>query len=487
MKKLIFYIFMVLLLLPVLQKEWNFIQPMELNGSFVKVKEVDFSFDGWFSTKYQSSKENYMKKNIGFRARMIMAYNQIQYSCYDLANNPGGVVGKDNYLFLESYIFNETGENYIGDAKVDQIGERLLFLQAYFAKRNVDLLTVFLPSKASFYPEYFPSRYHYFPKSNYSAYCDLFDELNINYIDINQYFLDIKEEVEYPLFPKNGIHWTTYGMALGMDSVIKKIEHMRAIDLPDLSWEEPIHLEKMSHTTDFDAENLMNLIFEMPRADMPYPKLIFEQDSLKEKAKTLVISDSYYWRAYQSQIPHHVFDWGGFWYYFNTARHYENGKEVVAEVQDLEVEKRLLEQDVIVLFASQATLHLYPYGFDDEMFPILLPKEDSAFHGYLRKQIIEDSDEYDRLIQKANEEGRAFEKELEIQIDLNAQEFIFENDPKQKEIRKIIRRIKKDPKWLAKIEKKAKKRQISVDVMLQKDAEWIYKQKQKKEEQAKEK
>jgi len=482
MKKLIFYIFLVLLLLPMVQKEWNFIQPMELNGSFKPAKDIDITSEGWFAAIYQSKKEKYIKKNIGFRARMIMAYNQIQYSCFDQANNPGGVVGQDNYLYLESYIFNETGENYVGDLRIDTIAERLLFLQDYFGKRDVDLLTVFLPSKASFYPEYFPEQYKYFPKSNYSAFCEVFDSLNINYIDVNQYFLDIKEEVDYPLFPKNGIHWTTYGMGLGMDSLIKKIEQIRALDLPDFSWEEPVNMEAMSHLTDYDAENLMNLIFEMPRADMPYPKFIFEKDSLKSKTKTLVISDSYYWRAYQEEIPHHVFDWGGFWYYFNTSRYIENGNEVVEEVKDLEVEETLLEQDVIVLFASHATLHIYPYGFDKEMFPLLLPKDDSAFYHYLKQQIYADTSEMDRLTQLAEEKGHVFEEELDVQIDLNAKRYIHENDPKQKEIRKLIRRIKKDPKWFAAIEEKAKLHKISVDEMLLKDAEWIYTQKQKKKQ-----
>lgn len=485
MKKLIFYLFLVILALPAIQKEWNFVSPVTLNGSFIPAKDINFSYEKWFSGEYQSSKEKYIKENIGFRSTMIMAYNQMMYSCYAKANNRGGVVGLDNYLYLESYIFNETGANYIGDENINNIAERLLFLQNYFANRDVDLLTVFLPSKASFYPEYIPAQYEYFPKSNYSAYIELFDKLNINYIDINQYFLNIKEEFDYPLFSKNGIHWTNYGMALGMDSLIKKIEQMRAIDLPEFSWEIPVKMDKMSQATDFDAENLMNLLFEMPRADMPNPNFIFHEDSTKTKAKTLVISDSYYWRVYEANIPHQVFDWGGFWYYFKTARHDFNGKRIVEKVEDLNVEKRLLEQDVIVLFASQATLHIYPYDFDIEMFPMLLPKDDSAFHDYLEKRILVDTNERARLTIKAEKEDLTFEEELEIQIGLNAKMFIHENSPEQIGIKKLMRSIKIDPKRLARVVEKAEKQNVSVDEMLLKDAEWLYHQKQKKKEQKK--
>lgn len=481
MKKLIFYLFLVLLTLPVFQKEWNFITPVKLNGSFVPAKDIEWSSQGWFSADYQTEKEKYIKENMGFRPRMIMAYNQILYSCYDMANNPGGVVGLDNYLYLESYIFNETGENFVGQEKVLEVGERLWFLQDYYSKRNVDMLIVFLPSKASFYPEYIPSHYKKFPQSNYNAYCELFDSLNISYIDINKYFLNIKEEAAYPLFPKNGIHWTSYGMALGMDSLIHKIEQIRAVDLPELSWEEPVPMEIMSDVTDYDAENLMNLIFEMPRARMPYPHFLFANDSLKSKAKTLVISDSYYWRAYTEHIPHHIFDWGGFWYYFNTARRVEDGKEIVESVKDLDVENQLLEQDVIVLFASQATLHLFPYGFDDIMFPQLLPKDSLAFHEYLKRKILSNSEAYEKLAQNAQNKGSSFEEELKIQLALNKEEFLQKRNPKQMEIDKIIRTIKNDSKWFANIQKKAKDRNITVDEMLELDAQWLYKQKQKEE------
>ena len=137
MKKLIFYFFLALLVLPVIQKEWNFITPWRLNGSFKPAKNIEISSKGWFTANYQSNKEKYIKKTIGFRSYLIMAYNQMIYSSYGIANNRGGVVGKDDYLYLESYVFNETGENYIGDANVDTIAERLLFLQDYFIMWNM--------------------------------------------------------------------------------------------------------------------------------------------------------------------------------------------------------------------------------------------------------------------------------------------------------------------------------------------------------------
>lgn len=477
-----FYLFLLILLFPIFQMKWNIVNPQKLNGSFVPAENGSFTFNSWVSTQYQSSKEKYIKENIGFRSYFILNYNQMMYSLYNMAVNPGGVVGKDNYLYLESYIYNETGENYLGDDQINLVTKRLLFLQEYFAKQGIDLLTVFVPSKASYFPEYIPDRYKQYPKSNYKAYCQSFDSLSINYIDLNKYFLEIKKEAKYPVFPKNGIHWTDYGMAVAMDSVIHKIEELQGVELLDFSWEEPIELEIPYDVTDFDAENLMNLIFEMPRDKMPYPKFVFEENSLKKKPKTIVICDSYYWKSYSKKIPHHIFDWGGFWYYFNTARYNDGKNEVKTPVDEFDLVEKFSEQDVVVLFASQATLHLFPYRFDETMFNLLLPYDSIAFEQHLKEQILTDSIKYNMVIQTARDNKVSFEVELKKQMDIDAIAFTGLNDPKQQEINKIKATIRSDKKWYQIIVQKAEKRNVSTEEMLLLDATWMYNQKKKKEE-----
>lgn len=474
MKKLIFYLFLLILMIPLFEMKWNIVTPKKLNGFFVPAEDISFTFDSWISVDYQSSKEKFIKENIGFRSYLILSYNQIMYSLFNEAINPGGVVGKDNYLYLESYIYNETGENYLGDDQIKLVTKRLLFLQQYFAKQGIDLLTVFVPSKASYFPEYIPNRYKQFPKSNYKVYCENFDSLNINYIDLNKYFLEIKNDAKYPVFPKNGIHWTDYGMAIAMDSVICKIEEMQGVEIPHFSWEEPIELLEPHDVSDFDAENLMNLIYEMPREKMPYPQFIFESDSTKKRPKTLVISDSYYAKAYERLIPQHVFDWGVYWYYFNTARFSDGKNELLVPVDEFDLETKFSEQDVIVLFASQATLHLFPYNFDETMFNILLPNDSSAFKNYLKEQIVSDSTKYQNLLQIASTNNVSFDEQLKIQMELDALEFVKLNSHEQKEINKLKHKLRSDKKWYQSIIKKAEKNNISVEEMLQIDAELLY-------------
>lgn len=482
MKKFLLYTFILLLLFPVFQKEKPLYKEIKLNGSFVPAENTDFSFKDWFSAQFQADKEKYIKENIGFRPVFIMSYNQMLYSLFEKATNPGGVVGEDGYLYLESYIFNETGQNYIGDEEILTVADRIDYLQNYFEERNIQLITVFLPSKASFFPEYIPDRYHYYPKSNYRAYCEVFDSLQIRYIDLNTYFLNIKEEASYPLFPKNGLHWTSYGMALGMDSLIRKIETIKQIDLPDLSWEEPVFMDAENHDPDFDAENLMNLFFKLPRDPMPYPQFVFNDDQTKIKPKTLVISDSYYWQAYKAHIPHEIFDWGGFWYYCNTARRQENNTETVTPVDEMDLSKQLLQQNVIVLFASQATLHLYPYGFDTRAYELFKPLDTLESVNYYKKAILKDEKWKSSIERKAQKNQVSFEVQLEKDARWMALNSKMEVSQEQQEIEKIIRRIKADSKWLSVIRKKAEKSNVELDEMIKQDALWIYQQQKKKKD-----
>jgi len=414
MKKILFYFFIIILLIPVLQKELKLFQFSELNGAIYETKDIDFTLRKWVSFEYQNNKEQYIKNNIGFRSPFIKSYNQMLYSFFNIANNPGGVVGKDNYLYLESYIYNETGKNYIGNNKVSTISEQLQFLKNYFKKRDINLLIVIAPSKASFYPEYIPDYYHYYPMNNYRAYLNKFDSLNIDYIDLNKYLISIKETTKYPLFSINGLHWTDYGMALGLDSLVKKIEAIRNIDLPEFDWKKPFKLSTMKSKVEFDAENLMNLYIKMPRDSMPYPEYVFHTDSSKTKPKTLVICDSYYWRGYEAKIPHNVFDWGGFWYYFNTAHYTEDGKEFVKPVSSFDLKEKLLDQDVIVLFASQATLHRFPFGFVNKAYPLFMPTDMESLISYYRQEISNNTESMIKVKEKALSNNRSIDEQIDL-------------------------------------------------------------------------
>ena len=472
MNKFIFYFLIFILLLPVIEYNIQISGCKPLSGAYIPKPDIKLSVNKWFSSEYQNTKEEYIKDNLGFKPFFVRSYNQLTYSLFKIANNPQGIVGKDNYLYLTEYIYNQTGQNYIGDEAINKKVQNLKYLQNFFKAKNITLLTAFLPSKASFYPEYIPDYFKKYPKSNYSAFIEAYDSLGLNYIDLNKYFLEIKDTTSIPLFPKNGLHWTSYGMAIGMDTLIKTIEHYKNIDLPDFSWKKPIKLSAENHKPDFDEEELMNLLFELPREKMPYPEFVYNSKN-KTKPKTLVICDSYYWQPYEQYVHHNVFDFGGFWFYFNTARQVENNKETVTPVDSIDLVTKLLDQDVIVLFASQATLHLFPYDFDSKAKFIFMPHDSISLSNYYTKLLERTSESIKIIKQKAESNGISYEKQLRLDVQYMAEAYMDKYYHRENEIEKLIEEIKNNKTMLEYIKEKAKKRGNSVDKMIKLDAEWV--------------
>jgi len=478
MKQILFYITILILLLPALQKQSSFFSSPKLNGAYYPSPNIKLSTNRWFTTEFQNKKETYIKDHIGFRSNLIMLNNQLSYSLFRLAQTPNAVIGKNKYLYLDSYIYNYTGKNYIGDINILKKAKEIKFIQEQLKEKNITLLTAFLPSKASFYPEFIPNNYKTFPENNQKAYMAAFDSLNINYIDVNQYFQNIKDTVKYPLFPKNGLHWTSYGMAIGMDTVIKKIESMRGINIQNLTWEEPIVLESTNRLPDYDAENLLNLYFDLDRDPMPYPKFIYKSVPQYARPKTLFITDSYYWQAYSQKIPHHIFDWGGFWYYFKTLRFNDGKKEQKIDAENIDIRKQLIKQDIIVLFASQATLHLFPYGFEninleENDSKSIISQDHTAIISYF-KQIIKSNDKWSQEItKKANNNKLTYMQQLNIDAIYTAKEYLKTHDQKKLILFNTIEQIKHDSIWYRKIIEKANNNNISVDKQLELDAKWF--------------
>ena len=142
--------------------------------------------------------------------------------------------------------------------------------------------------------------------------------------------------------------------------------------------------------------------------------------------RAIIIADSYYWGLYRHKLSSHVFKPGEFWFY--NAEIYPSVKGVAKRCKDVDIIPKVEKQDFIFILQTDATLTNLGFGFIERVYKT-----------YQKKQ----------------------------------------PNKKDKEIKKYIQKIKSDPVWLEKVKKKAKQFKISLDEMLQKDAEYMYQQKQK--------
>ena len=403
-------------------KEFNFIELPPLKGYNVSSKMPEINIKECFDGNFQQKEDDYINDAFGFRSLYVRLHNQIKFSVFKSPTANGVIIGKENYFYEENYIKAYTGVDFLGEDSINKIVNRINFISDTLTKLNKQLIIVFAAGKASFYPEFIPD--NYLPvkgNTNYKALLNRIKNTRVNYIDFNQWFIQQKASSKYPLYPKYGIHWSNYGTFLAADSLIKKIEFLRKIDMPNLIYND-IEL-KQPFDIDYDIADGMNLLFRLKSFDMAYPKIKTGPSENKIKPSVLVISDSFYWGMYGFGIANSFTD-DHFWYY-NKQVYPETFKSELF-VEDLNINDEIEKHDVIIVMATEATLPKIGWGFFENI--------ENVFKGVWVPKV---------------------EKVKDIT-----------------ELEETRRSIRGDIKWMKQIEGKAKERKISVDSMLTLDAIW---------------
>lgn len=420
-KGLLLIVFSVMLL-PIIQDGLNLKKTYPLKGDVKLPSNITFYKEDWFTGFYQQEKEIFLNSSFGFRNQFVKLNNQICYSVFNKARANGVIIGKETYLYEKSYIDAYTGTDFLGDDSISNTLERWKFINDTLEKLNKHLIIVFAAGKASFYPEFIPD--NYLPiknKTNYKSLSDGAKKLNLHVIDFNKWFIENKHKSKYPLYPQHGVHWSTYGTALAADSLIKTIENLKKIDMPNMYFDKVTMQQPKD--VDYDIADGMNLLFKFKSFDVAYPEMKIENTKGKIKPKVLVISDSFYWGMYNLGIAN-CFTNDHFWYYNNQVYPESSTQELLVENLDLKTE--IDKHDVFVIMATEATLRKISWGFTEEV--------EKLFKG--------------KSIQK----------------------------PKMKrdnlKIKSFIDFIKKDEKWIQDARKRAAEKNISLDSMLVLEAIW---------------
>jgi len=409
-----------LLFLPLLEGITNLIPVKPLLGAIAnKNKTPNFSLASWFEGTYQTEKELVVNDSIGFRNILVRVNNQLDYALFNISHAQNIVVGKDGFLYETHYIDGYYGTDFDGTFNIEKRLRKLEYINDTLAKLNKTLILLIAPNKAIYYPEYLPDNPNAKKdSSNYETWLKLLKNSPIHYIDFNSYFVANKYKSKYPLEPKHGMHWSMYGCALAGDSLVKYIEAARHIKMPKPVWK-AITLER-DRDIDVDAENSMDLVFNLPGPLMAYPDVKFEHDSTKTRPGVLCIGDSYYWGFVAGyDIGNGFSPDSKFWYYFKKPDHQTPTRQ--------EVKDELNNKDIVLMVATAHNLVTLGWDFIDSAY--YMYKGTNPIHNY--------GPEY------------------------------------RKKIAELKSKIQAAPDWLHQIETGAKERGISVDSALTLNAIWI--------------
>ncbi len=371
LKKYLFICLLIACLVPALQKKFPFITSAGLKGWYKTAEIPTFSWAAWFSGEFQPNFEKGLESNIGLHAAFVRVNNQINYSFFNFATAKNVFVGKEGYLFEEGYI-----NAYLGVYRADSNAVKLKIAKAEFVHRELEkrgkhLLILLAPGKASFYPEYIPFKYYPQKKktSHYDLYSKYLKSSELNYIDYNGYFMKLKGKTPYPLYPKQGTHWSIYGATLAMDSLLKYIKYNFHYKIPQIKIKE-IEQPDGWRDSDYDIGAGMNLMFPMKIDKLAYPKIEYKYDTNYYLPSVIAVGDSYYWTFTGLGLNTNAFKEQQFWYYNKIG--YGIGE---FKVDRSKTANEIVKKDLIIIIQTEAYYHDLGMGFIEAAYEQLKNKQ----------------------------------------------------------------------------------------------------------------
>lgn len=411
-KKSLFFLIILLLALPAIQERFHLIKSAPLKGYFVPSKQAGFSISSWFVGDYQDSCAAYFREKTGFRGSFVRLYNQVDYSLFSVPHARKIIVGKNGYLYSDEYISAYLGADFTGKQFCDEKVMLLKKLQdLLWSEKKILLVVILTPDKGNYYSEYIPDRFMKRKKepSNYSYYAARCAEAGINLIDFNYYFKRLKNTHRFPLYPKTGIHWTTYGAVLAADSLLKYLRSKLSGPLPSMVID-GIDTSAFARNPDNDIEQTMNLVWRIPTPVYAYPKYHFIFGANQKKPAALFIGDSFYWNWYPWFISN-IFSNQEFWYYNQDV--FRESKTKQTQVSQIDVTEAINRQKIIILMQVNGAKGNIGYGFIDLALSVLDPAKSDE----LRKMenAIRNNHDWMKLIrQKAAKNHLSIDKQVKL-------------------------------------------------------------------------
>jgi hypothetical protein len=467
--------------LPVLQRQFTLINEKPLQGSYHAVSahlRDSLTLFAWFNGGLQREADLEADGSVGFRNSLIRIHNQIDYSFFRKVNAEGVVCGKKNELFEEDYIKAFQGEYFIGEKVWKDKAKKLKAIQDTLKKLNKEIVVIFEPGKGTVYKDRFPENYSDRPRtvSNSDVFIAELKSNNVNILDLNEYFVHLRDNDPNRIFPRGGTHWSYYGAAKAADTSLRYLNMLTNDKIPLFTISKVVKFQKPRHP-DADIWLAMNVIQSAPNDNLVYPVIQFDTE-IKPGLDVLVIGDSFYFNWLSDSIMFKAFKNCDFWYY-NKHNWSRDGVEV-ALVSDLNWQQEVMKRDLIIIMITERFHHNFAWNFDEQLYNHFYPDEENLLEAFSNNLRIS-NDQFMRLVSDAKVKKISLEDRIAMESSFLLYEDHLKNPTKYSSrsdlVTIIMMSIRSTPDWLAKVEAKAKANNISVDEMIRKDAEWIYNEK----------
>jgi len=361
------------LLVPMLQQMLQVVKSGPLFGFYPEAPDASFSWGDWWDGTYQDKKGRYLNDNTGFRQDMIRINNQVDYSLLHRLHSWKVIEGKDHYLFMDSYINDYFGRDYMG---YDSILQKMWLLRALsdtLAHLGKSLILVHAPAKEFMYPEYIPDIFKVPARTrcNLETYLRIGDSLHINQVDFNGWFCSLKHTTTELLYPRQGVHWSVYGSLLAADSLIKYIERLRGIRMPHPVWTSIEHTQ-VPRASDDDIALTLNLIYPITREVFSYPAVSYPVSPGMVKPRIIYVGDSFVPIWMRDGLMDNTNTGWQIWQWFNLLWS-DDSRDGQKRVQDTDWTSALDKADCVVIMYTSFNLPVLGNGFIEKAYAHYFP------------------------------------------------------------------------------------------------------------------
>ena len=508
--QLLFALLMVLLFVPIIQ-EWIGIFPVKpMKGVFVPTPKPELTFEAYKTNTYQTQIDKYTSENFGLRETVIRLYNQYLWDFFHKTPVKEQIVyGKDGWLYEPGSVsdsYQRLFRFFAADSTqmasmLSKEAHQLLLLQQILESHGTHLFVCLVPAKDLIYPEHLPdnqsSDYKGEPKISARYFNEeVFTNLGVNHLNLEQWFLQIKDTADFALFPKTGMHWSRYAALQAADTIVRYMEHMGDINMKNLVIG-PKELDEARNPDD-DLESLLNLMRPLPRPKYYYAEATTDGDTTAIKPKIIVVGDSFWWTI-AAQLPlKEVFSRASYWYY-NSSVYYDDRYH---SVNELNIKDELFSSDFVILFYCATQQYRMNDGFTQSALEALgvedaiMDSTDFFERELLRnignilatpslmESVREKAIKYNKTIEKAVRDDAQWIVNHKIQqgtlkwngrkndtVVLDSTAFV------EREIQCVMKNLSADPKSREMIREKAEKYNKTFEKALRDDATWVVKRK----------
>lgn len=350
-----------------------------LNGYQAPKAMPELTLKNWSGSKsgaFQRKVETGLVEHLRLRPALVRVNNQMKFSLFDLVKAKYTVYGKDGYFFSRRDINAYQGYSYIGNKRVQQLMRRLSCVRDTLAKTGTQVLFVIAPSKARFFPDHFPAPFNRRkPKKTFKPTFERWlESYDLPYLDYGDVFEELRNTAAYPLYAREGYHWSAYGAYLAADTLLRRIEQLAGHPMPHLELR-ALKKSIVPNERDNDMGAAANLMFQSFKDTLAYPQLdtIWTEGEPEQKARVLTIGDSYYSDFVLLGLPHAAYDpsWE-FWYYNRQIRTSAGlQKDKIEQIPSLS--EKLESQDLVLLIITEFNLAEESWKFIDQAFEAYYP------------------------------------------------------------------------------------------------------------------